>query len=195
MTTAKISENNSNVYISSISETDTCIEIYQQPKVWKKEFNALLNNKEKICEFLSKHFDSGSFEIILSGAGTSAFIGDILAVLYAQKGYLNCKSISTTDIITHPEAFFPADKKVVLISFARSGNSPESIATVELANKLCKEVVHVIITCNKDGVLASQVSPDDLLILLPPETNDKSLAMTSSFSTMLLAGLLLPDMR
>jgi len=179
--------------VINIYETDTYREIFQQPTVWKKEFDLLLDSKERINNFVSKHFNSGDFEIILSGAGTSAYIGDILSVLYAEKGYSNCKSISTTDIITHPESFLPKDKKVVLISFARSGNSPESIATVELANKLCKEVVHVIITCNKDGVLASGISSQDLLLLLPPETNDKSLAMTSSFSTMLLAGLLLID--
>lgn len=179
--------------IINIYKTDTYREIFQQPLVWKKEYELLLNNKEVINNFISKHFESENIEIILSGAGTSAYIGDILSVLYAEKGYSNCKSISTTDIITHPEAFLPKDKKVVLISFARSGNSPESIATVELANKLCKEVVHVIITCNKDGVLASGISSDDLLLLLPSETNDKSLAMTSSFSTMLLTGLLLID--
>lgn len=179
--------------IIDIHSTHTYGEIFQQPEVWKKEFEQLLSNKKVITEFISRHFNSDKFEIILSGAGTSAFIGDILSVLYAEKGYSNCKSVSTTDIITHPETFLPKDKKVVLISFARSGNSPESITTVELANKLCKEVVHVIITCNKDGVLASGISSDDLLLLLPSETNDKSLAMTSSFSTMLLAGLLLID--
>lgn len=186
--TTNMSNNELNMY-----NTDTYREIFQQPLVWKKEYDLLLQHKEAIGKFVSKHFGSDSFEIILSGAGTSAYIGDILSILYAQKGYTNCKSISTTDIITHPKAFLPVDKKVVLISFARSGNSPESIATVKLANKICKEVVHIIITCNKDGVLASGISSEDLLLLLPPETNDKSLAMTSSFSTMLLAGLLLID--
>lgn len=177
----------------NICETYTYKEILQQPDTWLKEFDLLLENKKQISEFISKHFSSDPFEIILSGAGTSAYIGDILSVVYAEKGFSNCRSISTTDIITHPEAFLPTDKKIILISFARSGNSPESIATVELANRLCEEVVHVIITCNKDGALAQRASLDDLLLLLPPETNDKSLAMTSSFSTMLLAGLLLLD--
>lgn len=184
------SENKINIY-----NTDTYKEIFQQPKVWEKEYNILLNNKGIINDFVSKHFETKDTEIIFSGAGTSAYIGNILSVIYGKKGYKNCKSISTTDIITHPEALLPTDKKVILISFARSGNSPESIATVKLANKLCKEVVHIIITCNKDGVLASSISSNDLLLLLPPETNDKSLAMTSSFSTMLLAGLLLIDIK
>lgn len=175
--------------------TYTYKEILQQPEVWKKEFGSLLENKGKINDFVSKHFDSPNSEIVFSGAGTSSFIGDILSVLYAERGYRNCRSVSTTDILTHPKEYLPIDKKVVLISFARSGNSPESVATVELANKLCKEIVHVVITCNSEGILAGSVSPDDLLLLLPAETNDKSLAMTSSFSTMLLTGLLLADIK
>ncbi len=170
-------------------------EILQQPIVWKKEFNSLLENKGKINAFVSKHFDSPDSEIVFTGAGTSSFIGDILSVLYTERGYRNCRSVSTTDILTHPKQYLPLDKKVVLVSFARSGNSPESIATVELANKLCKEIVHVVITCNDEGILAGSVSENDLLLLLPAETNDKSLAMTSSFSTMLLTGLLLADIK
>ncbi len=193
METNLIDTGNLSVDDSNIYDTNIYKEILQQPKVWKKEFDILLKNKNIISNFISKHFDQASVEIIFSGAGTSAYIGNILSVEYGKKGYSNCKSISTTDIITHPEALLPKNKKVILISFARSGNSPESIATVELANKLCKEVVHIIITCNKDGVLASGISSNDLLLLLPPETNDKSLAMTSSFSTMLLVGLLLVD--
>ncbi len=175
--------------------THTYNEILQQPRVWKKEFEALLKKQEEINDFVSKHFETLDSEIVFSGAGTSAFIGDILSILYTEKGYRNSRSVSTTDIITHPEEYLPIDKKVVLVSFARSGNSPESIATVELANKLCKEIVHVVITCNSEGILAKSVSEDDLLILLPPETNDQSLAMTSSFSTMLLTGLLLTDIK
>ncbi len=178
---------------ASVCKTHTYKEILQQPVVWKAAYDLLLANKAKVERFIEKHFGSETFEIVFSGAGTSAYIGDILSVYYAEKGYYNCRSVPTTDIITHPEAYLPTEKKLVLISFARSGSSPESIATVELANKLCREVVHIIITCNKDGVLARSVSADDLLLLLPPETNDQSLAMTSSFSTMLLTGLLLID--
>ena len=176
-------------------DTYTFKEILQQPKVWKKAFDILLKNREKIDEFVSNHFESPNSEIIFSGAGTSAYIGDILSVLYAKKGYQNCRSVSTTNIITHPKEYLPTNKKVVLISFARSGDSPESIATVDLANKLCERIVHVVITCNSEGVLAQSVSPDDLLLLLPSETNDRSLVMTSSFSTMLLTGLLLADIK
>lgn len=173
--------------------TYTHKEIFQQPKVWKAQYESMLNNRKQIQEYISKEINSKEHETILTGAGTSAFIGDILSVLFPLLGFTNCKSVATTDLITNPESFFPKHRKLILISFARSGNSPESIAAVEQANTLCKEVSHVIITCNPDGKLASTIGSNDLLLLLPPETNDVSLAMTSSFSTMLLSGLLFAE--
>jgi tagatose-6-phosphate ketose/aldose isomerase len=69
------------------------------------------------------------------------------------------------------------------------------VGAVNIANKLCKNVAHIYITCNKDGKLAANSGKDNiLLILLPEETDDKSLAMTSSFSTMLLTCLMLGHM-
>ena len=166
-------------------------EIYQQPEMWLKEFQLVVNEQEKIKSFVSKHMVSNEFEIILTGAGTSAYIGNVLSLILPQKGFDNCKAVSTTDLITHPEVFLSTKKKIILISFARSGNSPESIGAVNIANEICSDIVHIFITCNEEGELAKMAdSENTLLILLPPETNDVSLAMTSSFSTMMLACLL-----
>ena len=171
-------------------------EIHQQPAMWRKELEKLLAKKEEIRVFMHKYLTPET-DIVLTGAGTSAFIGD--ALLPVMRGmWHNVRSVPTTDIITHAEYLLNPDKPLLLISFARSGNSPESVGAVNLANKLCKNVAHVYITCNKNGKLAeesrqpSAISRQNiLLLLLPEETDDKSLAMTSSFSTMLLTCLML----
>lgn len=181
--------------MNNAANTNTYREIFQQPKVWLKEYELILKELSNVKKFLSNSFVSDEYEIILTGAGTSAFIGNVLSVILAQKGFYNCHAVSTTDLITHPKAFLSFNKKLILISFARSGNSPESLAAVRIANEICFEVRHIIITCNKDGELARNSDPKNtLLLLLPPETNDVSLAMTSSFSTMMLACLLLSDL-
>ena len=136
-------------------------------------------------------------DVVLTGAGTSAFIGDALQPV--MRGlWRNVRSVPTTDIVTHAKYLLDAERPLLLVSFARSGNSPESVAAVNLANKLCKNVAHVYITCNKNGKLAMQAKSQEsrakgnvLSLLLPEETDDKSLAMTSSFSTMLLTCLML----
>jgi tagatose-6-phosphate ketose/aldose isomerase len=169
----------------------TYLEIHQQPLMWMKEWQNIFDNQESIKKFISAHHISKESEIILSGAGSSAFIGNTLSAFLIQQGYSHCKSLPTTELITHPEYFVSTNEKLVLVSFARSGNSPESVGVLKLANKLCKEIAHVIITCNKDGELAKNVNvKNTLLIQLPHEANDEGLAMTSSFTTMILAFLL-----
>ena len=166
-------------------------EIHQQPAMWRKELKALLENREAVSAFMHKYLTPET-DIVLTGAGTSAFIGDALQPVMRGMWH-NVRSVATTDIITHANYLLNPDKPLLLVSFARSGNSPESVGAVNLANKLCKNVAHVYITCNKNGKLALQAEGKDniLLLLLPEETDDKSLAMTSSFSTMLLTCLML----
>lgn len=166
-------------------------EIHQQPAMWRKELEKLLAAKAEISAFMHK-FLTPETDIVLTGAGTSAFIGDALQPLMRDL-WGNVRSVPTTDLVTHAAHLLNPDKPLLLVSFARSGNSPESVAAVNLANKLCKRVAHVFITCNKNGKLAQQaVGQENILsLLLPEETDDKSLAMTSSFSTMLLTCLML----
>ena len=165
-------------------------EIHQQPAMWRKELALLLNAKEEVRAFMHKYLTPDT-DIVLTGAGTSAFIGDALEPV--MRGlWRNVRAVPTTDLITHAEYLLDKDRPLLLISFARSGNSPESVGAVNIANKLCKKVAHIYITCNKNGKLAANSGKDNiLLLLLPEETDDKSLAMTSSFSTMLLTCLML----
>lgn len=166
-------------------------EIHQQPAMWRKEMEALLAKKAEVSAFMHKYLTPET-DVVLSGAGTSAFIGDALQPVMRGM-WRNVRSVATTDLITHAEYLLDKERPLLLISFARSGNSPESVGAVNLANKICKNVAHVYITCNKNGKLALQAEGKDniLLLQLPEETDDKSLAMTSSFSTMLLTCLML----
>ena len=166
-------------------------EIHQQPAMWRKELKALLAAKAEVSAFMHKYLTPDT-DIVLTGAGTSAFIGDALCPVMRGM-WRNVRSVPTTDIVTHAKYLLDAERPLLLVSFARSGNSPESVAAVNLANKVCKNVAHVYITCNKNGKLALQAQGKEniLPLLLPEETDDKSLAMTSSFSTMLLTCLML----
>jgi len=170
--------------------TYTIQEIKQQPQVWMQQYEAMVAQKTEIQRFLSTYLTADT-DIVLTGAGTSAFIGDAIAPVL-RGIWKNVRAVATTDLITHAASYLDADKPLLLISFARSGNSPESVGAVDIANGLCKKIAHIYITCNKDGYLAKTAGADNILcLLLPDATNDKSLAMTSSFSTMLLTCLML----
>lgn len=172
----------------------TAKEISQQPQIWKQVYDGILAKQPTIQEFLEKAL-SISERIILTGAGTSAFIGLSLRGVYQRKTGIITEAISTTDLVSHPQDYFTADIPTLVISFARSGNSPESAAAVTLADRLCTRCFHLVITCNPDGKLAHHHAKEKLVFALPEESNDQSLAMTSSYTGMLLAGLLIADIR
>ncbi|MDU7967010.1 MAG: SIS domain-containing protein, partial [Paeniclostridium sordellii] len=99
------------------------------------------------------------------------------------------EAIATTDLVASPKNYFIKDVPTLLISFARSGNSPESVHAVKLASQIVDELYQIVITCNENGKLAKNTSKDEksLLLLLPQKTNDLGFAMTSSFTTMVLS--------
>lgn len=104
-------------------------------------------------------------------------------------------SIASTDLVAAPEYYLAEEETVLLVSFARSGNSPESVAAVNLINQLVPNSYHLIITCAKDGELAKKAQQDDhsFLYLMPEAANDAGFAMTGSFTCMMLAALLIFD--
>ena len=168
-------------------------EIHQQPVVWKKAYDIIRARKAEIAAFLDANAGPDT-QIVLTGAGTSAYIGDALAPALFRCARTVC-AIATTDIITHAASYFDSESKVLLVSFARSGNSPESVGAVKAVEKTAGKVSHIFITCNEKGELARMEGDNILTVLLPPETNDQSLAMTSSYSTMLLVCSLILQIR
>jgi len=170
----------------------TSIEISSQPGLWRQTWERLQTQKNTLGKFLEEVFIQKNLVVILTGAGSSAFIGLALQGPFQKNTNVLTRAISTTDLVTHPDLFLQKERPTLLISFARSGDSPESIAALNLVNEICSHVYHLIITCNEKGKLAQEKDKrNNLVFLLPPETNDKGLAMTASFTSMLLAGILI----
>lgn len=177
----------------------TTREIYQQPQVWQTAFENYKAQSDEIVAFLNgigkKH---DYIKVILTGAGTSAYVGETL-LPYFRKIYderkWNFNAIATTDIVANPLAYLHKEVTTILVSFARSGNSPESVAAVDLAKDLVEELYQITITCAEEGKLAQQAHGDErnLLLLQPAPSNDAGFAMTSSFTSMMLTALLVFD--
>lgn len=169
----------------------TAREISQQPDLWQNVWKEIYVNRQGIEKFLEAALP-GVKRIIITGAGTSAFIGLSLRGIFQQRTGILTEAIATTDLVSHPRDYFQVDVPTLLISFARSGNSPESVAAVSLAKEICRKCYHLVITCNPEGRLATHGQDADRFVFaLPPEANDQSLAMTSSYTGMLLAGILI----
>ncbi|OFP44158.1 tagatose-6-phosphate ketose isomerase [Streptococcus sp. HMSC066E07] len=177
----------------------TTREIYQQPQVWQTAFENYKAQADEIAAFLNNIDEKYDYiKVILTGAGTSAYVGETL-LPYFRKIYderkWNFNAIATTDVVANPLAYLHKEVPTILVSFARSGNSPESVAAVDLAKDIVEELYQITITCAAEGKLAQQAHGDErnLLLLQPAPSNDAGFAMTSSFTSMMLTALLVFD--
>jgi tagatose-6-phosphate ketose/aldose isomerase len=171
----------------------TSREIAQQPDVWAEVGSLVARERAALDAFLQPLAAHPALRVILTGAGTSGYIGDCLAPALSTRLHRRVEAIATTDLLSGPARLFPSDGPTLLVSFARSGNSPESVAAVELAEQLLAgRVFHLVITCNAEGALAARArrEPNARLLLMPEAAHDRGFAMTSSFSAMFLAGAL-----
>lgn len=169
----------------------TAREIDQQPETLRATDDLVRSRSAEIAAFVDPILSDPRARVIFAGAGTSSFIGQCLAPWMASRFAAAIESIATTDIVSAPAYYLDPARPTLLVSFGRSGNSPESIGAVDCANKLIANVRHLAITCNADGALAKMVAevPAGLSLVLPDATHDQSFAMTSSFTAMLYAAL------
>ena len=169
--------------------TFTIHEIYQQPATWRKTCAQLAACKDELQKFIDQVVKAADFDIVLTGAGTSEFVGNSLFHALNKKYDFKVKSYASTDIVPNPEDTLSRTKPTLLVNFGRSGNSPESVGNVEAAEVVCENLYHLFVTCNNEGALSKLADKHDncFALNLTPETHDKSFAMTSSYSNMYLA--------
>jgi tagatose-6-phosphate ketose/aldose isomerase len=173
----------------------TLREICQQPLTWARTAATLALAADRIRTILA---DGGisdrSGGLLLTGSGSSFFAGECAAVPLQESLGVAARALPAGLILTHARGALPVAGRYVAVSLARSGGSPESCAVVErLAQD--ERVQQLLVTCNRDGALAQRFrsTPRVESIVLPPETNDQSLVMTSSFSNLVLAARSLAD--
>lgn len=185
----------------------TPAEINQQPEVWLKTLSLLQSKKMEIAEFMEKYeaisprgdgqpsrdSDGSAQERVwlLLGAGSSEFVGRAVEQTLRQRLAREVITVSTPQMVTLKERFFIPKHAYIAVSFARSGNSPESLVAFKILQDA--GIPQLIITCNPSSALVKEASDCEecYILLLPEETNDQSLAMTSSYTSMTLAGLYL----
>ena len=185
--------------LNEMGAFNTTVEIKQQPELWLDTLNIYKENLEAIEAFLAdaRAMGEGRLSVVFTGAGTSDYVGDTCAPYLRHAGdtkLYDFKPIATTDIVSAPRDFLNPDEPTVVVSFASSGNSPESLAAVQVAKTFVKNVKFINITCAPEGRLAVESEGDaDQLTLLIPRANDKGFAMTGSYSCMTLLSTLIFD--
>ncbi len=174
-------------YFAARGATATAREIAQQGDCWRQIPTLLAAADPALKAKLREALHDATATIAYSGAGTSAYVGDILAPAIQRHSRAHCLATASTDLVAQPAGKLPRDAHGFLFAFARSGNSPESVASLEKAAAVAPELVPVAVTCNDRGALAEHCrNGHGYCCRMPPETHDESFVMTSSFSTMTL---------
>ena len=170
-------------------------EIWQQPATWTKTYQRCGQHRSALDQVLRQagigRGPTASPTVYLVGAGTSDYIGRTLAPLLRQRWDCDVWAIPSTTLLTDFNEYHQTGREYLWISFSRSGDSPEGVALLQHALDQHRGIRHVVITCNRQGQMAQICSRHEshaLAVILDDAVNDRGLAMTSSFTNMLLAG-------
>jgi tagatose-6-phosphate ketose/aldose isomerase len=173
----------------------TPLEISQQPQTWIKTYQRLRAYLPEVKEMLHRASvrdgSTGMPTLYLVGAGTSDYTGRALAPLLRRRWNCDACAIPSTTLLTDFDDFHREGREYLWISFSRSGDSPEGVALLERALDKHRNIRHIVVTCNPQGHMAQMCSRhagQSLAVVLDDAVNDRGLAMTSSFTNMLLAG-------
>lgn len=169
-------------------------EIAQQPQTWLSTYKVFRDEQVGIRQFLHAAGVGSNLvkrpTVFLIGAGTSDYIGRSLAQLLRRCWQCEVLAVPSTDLLTHAREWLVEERPYLWISFSRSGESPEGIAVLEHALKNYPCIHHLIVSCNQESSMLRVIAGRDqaLGIALPDAVNDRGLAMTSSFSNMVVFG-------
>lgn len=170
----------------------TMREIAHQPALWRQVPGRVIPSLHAFVDAIA--VEPGA-QVVLTGASTSSFADQMLAPALRKSLHRRVDAVATTDIVADPSSCFDEDVPTLLVSFARSGDSPESVAAADLADHMLTNVKHVVFICNAEGHLARDYGAreDARVVLMPDGVNDQGFAMTSNFTSMTLAALLALD--
>lgn len=174
--------------------TLTLREICQQPITWIETASRVAGHVERFEESLAAvNADAAPGAIVLTGSGSSLYAGECLSLALQSALGIPVHPISAGMVLTDPAGCLADRLPSLLVSFARSGNSPESCGAVDAVREALPLCRHLVITCSGQGRLATRYRDDPRVatVVLDERTNDRSLVMTSSFTNMVVAGRLL----
>lgn len=169
----------------------TLREICQQPLTWLDTSARVVGSLAQLRSIVAESgLGAKSGSLIFTGSGSSFYAGECLSLTLGRELGVPVHAVPSGLILTHPDAALPPGHGGLVVSLARSGDSPESIAVIDLLDETCPGVRHLIITCNRSGRLAGfrRDDPGSATLVLDDATCDRSLVMTSSFSNLVWAG-------
>ncbi|HJT70090.1 MAG TPA: SIS domain-containing protein [Terriglobales bacterium] len=164
----------------------TLREILQQPSTWIKTSEQMVHLASTLAPLLA-----GICNLNLTGSGSSEYAGDCVRFLLQSRLGVSAIAVGGGVLLTNGIQSLPPERPGLVVSLARSGDSPESVGALSLLLEMDPGFRHLVLTCNKNGKLATKFRGHSgvQVIALDDATNDRSLVMTSSFTNIVVAAL------
>jgi tagatose-6-phosphate ketose/aldose isomerase len=163
---------------------NTLREICQQPDTWNKTATQIASSSAELLSCVR-----AINTLVFTGSGSSEFAGECVLPGVKRELGVVCEVIGGGTLLTYGAEALPPRRPALVVSIARSGDSPESVGAVSRLMQERGNIRHLVLTCNRNGRLAHVYREDDgvHVITLDDSTNDRSLVMTSSFTNLVLA--------
>jgi tagatose-6-phosphate ketose/aldose isomerase len=161
----------------------TIREICQQPATWPETARGLIDRRVEIAESLAN-----CRRVVLTGSGSSQYAGEFAAPALRKELRRPVDVQSGGELLLRSKASV-AGEPTLVVSLARSGESPESAAVVRTVLETEPRTTHLVLTCNAKGKLAREFAGDPRVrvVSLSEQVHDRSLVMTSSFTNLALS--------
>ncbi len=157
---------------------NTLKEILSQPTVWAETLEVFKENTPKVETFWK---DDNYELVIFTGCGSTFYLSQTAAVIFQKYTGVQSIALPGSELSLFSDIYFDKNKKTLLVAVSRSGETSETIHAIELFKE------------GKFGkVLAVTTVPDSSvnkladLNLIAESAQEKSIAQTRSFASMLL---------
>ena len=151
-----------------------------QVESWRKVYNSVVGEKVSLdLNIFSDNYD----EIIFFGCGSSYNLSQ--SASFFTKSLLDgrsCFALPSSELLINTDVYINKDKKYLIVGFSRSGETTESVNVVRLL-KDRQNVTSFTFSCKENNTISKF---SDYHFMCRGIT-EKSIAMTVSFSSMLIA--------
>lgn len=147
-------------------------EIYQQPE----SFEAINASLSDIYAVLDQVFAEKYDELIFTGCGTSMYLAQAAAHAFSTCNAVSAKAMCCSELYYFPEVFVK-DRKVLVLPITRKSYTTEVRMAIDRVRSY-PGVKTLAITCDRDSAIYNDY------VLLSPDTEEDSVIMTRSFTSM-----------
>jgi len=150
-----------------------------------KSFAFLSNKKDDIGEITKRVFCNKPEQVIFTGCGSSYYVAAAVYSHFIQQLDIYACFLPCFELELNRSAYI-GKKKTLIIPFSRSSKTTEVVSAITK----CREYTNVTtlaITCDENS---SKYNDE---IIFCPETEEQSVVMTKSVTSMIYAGLLVID--